>query len=49
VNVTLGLPWLRTSPDHGTGYGIAGNNQANCQSMLHAIQLASSLPDLKFD
>ena len=49
VNVTLGLPWLRTSPDHGTGYGIAGANQANCQSMLRAIQLASSLPDLKFD
>ncbi len=42
VNVTLGLPWLRTSPDHGTGFAIAGQHKANCQSMLRAIELAGS-------
>jgi 4-hydroxythreonine-4-phosphate dehydrogenase len=42
VNITLGLPWLRTSPDHGTGYTIAGQGKASCQSMLRAIELAHS-------
>lgn len=40
VNMTLGLPFVRTSPDHGTAFDIAGKNQANAQSMLAAIQAA---------
>jgi 4-hydroxythreonine-4-phosphate dehydrogenase len=40
VNCTLGLPFLRTSPDHGTAFDIAGRNQANPQSMISAIELA---------
>ena len=37
VNVTAGLPYVRTSPDHGTGYDIAGQGVASEQSMRHAI------------
>ena len=40
VNFTAGLPVVRTSPDHGTGYDIAGKNMANAQSMLSAIYMA---------
>ncbi len=40
VNVTLGLPMPRTSPDHGTAYDIAGTGKANASSMIHAIELA---------
>ena len=40
VNFTAGLPVVRTSPDHGTGYDIAGKNQADAQSMLSAIYMA---------
>ena len=40
VNVTLGLPIIRTSPDHGTAFGIAGQNQASSKSMQCAIELA---------
>jgi 4-hydroxythreonine-4-phosphate dehydrogenase len=40
VNVTLGLPFIRTSPDHGTAYDIAGKNMANPSSMKEAIKLA---------
>jgi 4-hydroxythreonine-4-phosphate dehydrogenase len=40
VNFTAGLPVIRTSPDHGTGYGIAGKNQANENSMREAIYKA---------
>ena len=36
VNVTLGLPFVRTSPDHGTAFDLAGRGLANPQSMLHA-------------
>lgn len=43
VNVTLGLPKPRTSPDHGTAYGIAGKNLADPSSMISAIQLACEL------
>lgn len=43
VNVTLGLPKPRTSPDHGTAFGIAGKNLANPGSMIRAIQLAAEL------
>lgn len=40
VNVTLGLPFVRTSPDHGTAYDIAGKGIANPSSMKEAIKLA---------
>ena len=40
VNTTLGLPFIRTSPDHGTAYGIAGKGIANEESFLSAIYLA---------
>lgn len=40
VNFTAGLPVVRTSPDHGTAYSIAGKNQASHDSMLQAIYLA---------
>jgi 4-hydroxythreonine-4-phosphate dehydrogenase len=40
VNFTAGLRVVRTSPDHGTAYGIAGKNEADPQSMLHAIYTA---------
>lgn len=43
VNVTLGLPRPRTSPDHGTAFGIAGKNLANPSSMIAAIRLACEL------
>lgn len=43
VNVTLGLPNPRTSPDHGTAFSIAGKNQANPSSMIAAIRLACEL------
>jgi 4-hydroxythreonine-4-phosphate dehydrogenase len=43
VNWTLGLPFIRTSPDHGTGYDIAGQGKANPSSMLSAIRLARQL------
>lgn len=37
INFTAGLPFVRTSPDHGTAYDIAGKNEASGESMLHAI------------
>ncbi len=43
VNLTLGLPFIRTSPDHGTAFDIAGQGKANPLSMVKAIQLAASL------
>lgn len=43
VNVTLGLPKPRTSPDHGTGFAIAGKNLADPSSMIAAIRLACEL------
>ncbi|MBM3488224.1 MAG: 4-hydroxythreonine-4-phosphate dehydrogenase PdxA [Alphaproteobacteria bacterium] len=43
VNVTLGLPFVRTSPDHGTAYDIAGTGRANPASLIAAIALASTL------
>lgn len=43
VNVTLGLPIIRTSPDHGTAFDLAGRNRANAGSMVAAIRLASEL------
>jgi 4-hydroxythreonine-4-phosphate dehydrogenase len=43
VNWTLGLPFIRTSPDHGTAYDIAGKGIANPSSMVAAIRLAKQL------
>ena len=43
VNVTLGLPFVRTSPDHGTAFSIAGKNQARPDSLLAAMNLALKL------
>jgi 4-hydroxythreonine-4-phosphate dehydrogenase len=43
VNWTLGLPFIRTSPDHGTAYDIAGKGKANPSSMRAAIRLAKQL------
>lgn len=43
VNVTLGLPFVRTSPDHGTALDIAGRGQADPGSMLQAVRLARQL------
>jgi len=43
VNVTLGLPIIRTSPDHGTAFAIAGKNIARPESMIEAINLAAEL------
>ncbi len=43
VNVTLGLPFIRTSPDHGTAFDIAGKGIARPQSMIAAIRLALTL------
>lgn len=43
VNWTLGLPFVRTSPDHGTAYDIAGQGKANPSSMVSAIRLAKQL------
>jgi 4-hydroxythreonine-4-phosphate dehydrogenase len=43
VNLTLGLPFIRTSPDHGTAYDIAWKGIANPSSMIEAIKLAAKL------
>ena len=43
VNITLGLPTVRTSPDHGTAYDIAGRGQANPRSMKQALRLAAQM------
>jgi 4-hydroxythreonine-4-phosphate dehydrogenase len=43
VNVTIGLPFIRTSPGHGTGFDIAGKNRADPRSMIEAIKLAAQL------
>lgn len=43
VNVSLGLPFVRTSPDHGTAFDISGKNRANPQSLVEAVRLAASL------
>ncbi|MEO8542474.1 MAG: 4-hydroxythreonine-4-phosphate dehydrogenase PdxA [Burkholderiaceae bacterium] len=43
VNVTLGLPLVRTSPDHGTAFDIAGTGQADAASLIEAIRMARQL------
>jgi 4-hydroxythreonine-4-phosphate dehydrogenase len=43
VNVTLGLPFVRTSPDHGTAFSLAGTGKASARSLLAALQLADQM------
>ena len=45
VNVTLGLPFVRTSPDHGTAFGIAAQGTASPRSLIEAIKLANAMSD----
>lgn len=45
VNVTLGLPFVRTSPDHGTAFDLAGTGKANPSSLLAALKLAARLAE----
>ncbi len=45
VNVTLGLPFIRTSPDHGTAFDIAGKGIASASSMIEAIKMAADMAE----
>jgi 4-hydroxythreonine-4-phosphate dehydrogenase len=47
VNVTLGLPFVRTSPDHGTAYDIAGTGRARAQSFLAAFDMAAQFAQMR--
>jgi len=49
VNVTLGLPVIRTSPDHGTAFGIAGTGAADPGAMIAAIRMAGECAERRFD
>ncbi len=43
VNVTIGLPFIRTSPDHGTAFSLAGTRQARQSSLVEALRLAATM------
>ena len=45
VNVTLGLPFIRTSPDHGTAFDIAGTGKARAESLIAALRLAARMAE----
>jgi len=47
VNVTLGLPFIRTSPDHGTAFDIAGTGKADATSMIAAIRMAAQMANAR--
>jgi len=47
VNVTMGLPIIRTSVDHGTAYDIAGTGKASPRSLLAALRLGASMASLQ--
>ena len=49
VNVTLGLPLVRTSPDHGTAFDLAGTGRADPASLIQAIQMAKAMAGCQFD
>jgi 4-hydroxythreonine-4-phosphate dehydrogenase len=49
VNVTLGLPIVRTSVDHGTAYDIAGQGLADADSLAAAVSLAAEISDNRKD
>jgi 4-hydroxythreonine-4-phosphate dehydrogenase len=46
VNVTLGLPLIRTSPDHGTAMDLAGQGKADASSLIQALRMARQLAGL---
>lgn len=48
VNVTLGLPFIRASPDHGTAFDIAGTGKANPRSLIEALRLADTMAKTAF-
>jgi 4-hydroxythreonine-4-phosphate dehydrogenase len=48
VNVTLGLPLIRTSPDHGTAFDIAGTGRADASSLIEAVRMARALSQPTF-
>jgi len=43
VNITLGLPFVRTSPDHGTALGLAGTGRASAESLIAALATAAQM------
>jgi 4-hydroxythreonine-4-phosphate dehydrogenase len=47
VNVTLGLPLVRTSPDHGTAFDIAGTGRADASSLIEAVRMARSMSNFR--
>lgn len=47
VNITLGLPFVRTSPDHGTAFGLAGQGRASARSFANAVATARRLINLR--
>lgn len=47
VNVTLGLPFIRTSPDHGTAFDIAGKGIANPSSTIEALRMAAKMAEMR--
>jgi 4-hydroxythreonine-4-phosphate dehydrogenase len=47
VNVTLGLPFIRTSPDHGTAFDIAGTGRANPTSLIAALEMAADMANAR--
>jgi 4-hydroxythreonine-4-phosphate dehydrogenase len=47
VNITLGLPIVRTSPDHGTAFDIAGTGKADPRSMIAAVKMAADMADAR--
>jgi 4-hydroxythreonine-4-phosphate dehydrogenase len=49
INTTIGLPFIRTSPDHGTAFDIAGKGVANANSMKAAIRLAAQLSEVRIN
>ena len=49
VNATLGLPFIRTSPDHGTAYDAARSGQANPASLSAAIKLADAMASARME
>jgi 4-hydroxy-L-threonine phosphate dehydrogenase PdxA len=47
VNVSLGIPIIRTSVDHGTAFDIAGKNKADPQNMIAALEMGAMMADRK--
>ena len=48
VNVTLGLPFVRTSPDHGTAFDIAGKGLAKPDSLIAALRMAARMAEARY-